>query len=482
MLAGVWAFLLDLTNREVLRWIGGGLVALAGGIWTVFKFLAGKRETGNSSKESGNSSKTKMVLAHHGGIAAGGNVTLGALTQNYGLDSEAVEQRLLKPVQEAVAAIRIELAAVRGIDPATLLPLFEHLGHRDLPLEEIRQRAEEAIAQMIALSKRRVEPSNDGADIDVVIGAARQKLAKLDTDGARSLLHAKIVEEEQTYRRRLDSLLTEQATIELMSFDYDSAQTTLKQLVQVEPDSLFGWLSLGDVFNKLGLLHDAQNTYQSAVEAAERLQDERDLAIALLKSGETRRARGDLDAAKKYYQQALYIIHDRAMRMDDPIRQHDLSVCLDKMGDLQAAQGDYEGALKSYTESLAIGNRLRKFQPENVQWQHDLVVSYDRFGCLQEAQGDSKGAAEHYDKALVIARHLSRSAQKNVQWSAELAFLLRQIGGLQEAEGDASGALKRYREALSILHDLSESQPKNVEWQHDKLALLEHIAELEQAE
>ena len=35
----LWAFLSDPANREVLGWIGGGLVVVCGGLWTVFTFF-----------------------------------------------------------------------------------------------------------------------------------------------------------------------------------------------------------------------------------------------------------------------------------------------------------------------------------------------------------------------------------------------------------------------------------------------------------
>jgi hypothetical protein len=38
-MAAIWAFLSDPANREVLSWIGGGLVVVCGGLWTVVTFF-----------------------------------------------------------------------------------------------------------------------------------------------------------------------------------------------------------------------------------------------------------------------------------------------------------------------------------------------------------------------------------------------------------------------------------------------------------
>ena len=39
MLEQLWQWLSDPANREVLSWLGGGLVGVVGGGWTVFKFF-----------------------------------------------------------------------------------------------------------------------------------------------------------------------------------------------------------------------------------------------------------------------------------------------------------------------------------------------------------------------------------------------------------------------------------------------------------
>jgi hypothetical protein len=59
-----WQFLID--NRETLSWLGGGVVVVAGGIWTVTKFFL-RRE------------KPKSVTAT-GGVAAGRDIRGSPIT------------------------------------------------------------------------------------------------------------------------------------------------------------------------------------------------------------------------------------------------------------------------------------------------------------------------------------------------------------------------------------------------------------------
>ena len=60
------------------------------------------------------------------------------------------------------------------------------------------ERLHQFVAAARAHGAERVQPSNEGADIDAVIGAARDKLSRLDAAGARGVLQAKIDEEADT--------------------------------------------------------------------------------------------------------------------------------------------------------------------------------------------------------------------------------------------------------------------------------------------
>jgi hypothetical protein len=60
----IWQFVAD--NRDMLSWLGGGVVVVAGGIWTVTKFFL-KRE------------KPKSVSAV-GGVAAGRDIRGSPIT------------------------------------------------------------------------------------------------------------------------------------------------------------------------------------------------------------------------------------------------------------------------------------------------------------------------------------------------------------------------------------------------------------------
>jgi hypothetical protein len=72
---GLWGFLRDKRNQQVLSWLGGGLVVVATGLWVAFVYFfpPGKSPEAKSPEPA-------SVQADHGGVAIGGNVTGATIT------------------------------------------------------------------------------------------------------------------------------------------------------------------------------------------------------------------------------------------------------------------------------------------------------------------------------------------------------------------------------------------------------------------
>jgi hypothetical protein len=72
---GLWGFLRDKSNQQVLSWLGGGLVVVATGLWVAFVYFF---PPGKSPEAK--SPEPVSVQADHGGVAIGGNVTGATIT------------------------------------------------------------------------------------------------------------------------------------------------------------------------------------------------------------------------------------------------------------------------------------------------------------------------------------------------------------------------------------------------------------------
>lgn len=74
----IWGFLTQPENREVLSWLGGGLVVLSGGAWAALKFFVGGGGSGGggggTGGKAGEPARAARVSAVRGGIAGGRDV------------------------------------------------------------------------------------------------------------------------------------------------------------------------------------------------------------------------------------------------------------------------------------------------------------------------------------------------------------------------------------------------------------------------
>ena len=84
---GLWGFLRDKRNQEVLSWLGGGLVVVATGLWVAFVYFfpAGKSPEVKSPEPVN-------VQADHGGVAIGGNVTGATITTGGTTNSDSASR------------------------------------------------------------------------------------------------------------------------------------------------------------------------------------------------------------------------------------------------------------------------------------------------------------------------------------------------------------------------------------------------------
>jgi len=69
----ILAFLKDPGNRDVLTWLGGGIVVVGGGLWAVVKFFAGKKARDDHAGVSITASGDRSVAS-----GRDSNVSLGA--------------------------------------------------------------------------------------------------------------------------------------------------------------------------------------------------------------------------------------------------------------------------------------------------------------------------------------------------------------------------------------------------------------------
>jgi TIR domain len=74
----LWAFLGQRKNREILAWIGGGVVVVAAGLWAIFVYVFPPNKDASAMN----------AQANCGGVAIGGNVSGSTITAGSTTNSE----------------------------------------------------------------------------------------------------------------------------------------------------------------------------------------------------------------------------------------------------------------------------------------------------------------------------------------------------------------------------------------------------------
>ena len=261
------------------------------------------------------------------------------------------------------------VARTQHVSITDLQPVLDALGAEEVSLAEIPQRLMEFIAAARARADEEVVESNEGADIDAAIAAARAKLGKLDAAGAQTVLRAKIAEVEEIHRQRLIPLLEEKAAVEQLSYDHAAAKATLSQIVALDPDRVWIWIELGRLGETTGSLAEARTAFNAALAAARRTGSDRDESVAL-----------------------------------------------NELGDVLVAQGNLAEALTSFRDGLAIRDRLAKADPGNAGRQIDLVVSHWK---LAEHGDDAAGRFGYIVAVLQKLKDENRLTAAQAAWLPE---------------------------------------------------------------
>ncbi|MDM0053751.1 tetratricopeptide repeat protein [Variovorax sp. J22R115] len=243
----------------------------------------------------------------------------------------------------------------------------------------------------------------------------------------------------------------------------------------------------GDTLLALGQLDAARKAYEQALLIRERLTKadasdarwQRDLSVSYSKLGDVAAATGQLDAARKAYEQARGTAERLAKA--DPSNtewQRVLSVSNSKLGDVAVATGQLDAARKAYEHVLATIERLAKADPSSTEWQRDLSVSYERLCDVEVASGRLDAARKACEQALAIAEQLAKADASNTQWQSDLSISYDKLGGVEVAAGRLDAARKVYEQALATRELLAKTDPSNTEWQRDLLISYNNLGDV----
>jgi tetratricopeptide (TPR) repeat protein len=190
---------------------------------------------------------------------------------------------------------------------------------------------------------------------------------------------------------------------------------------------------LGQILQAKGDLDGALKYTEQALKIDERVYglDHPNVAIDANNIGQILQAKGDLDGALKYT--------ERALKIDERVFGHPNGALLaNNIGQIMKAKGDLDGALKYTERALKIDEKVFGLNHPKV------AIDANNIGQILQAKGDLDGALKYTDQALKIDEKIYGLDHPNV------ALLANNIGQIMQAKGDLDGALKYTERALKI--------------------------------
>ena len=121
-------------------------------------------------------------------------------------------------------------------------------------------------------------------------------------DAARAALNdgrerARALREEAS--RTEAAFLADEARVDQLQLNYDAACAKLAEAARLDPDNVWLWIDLGDLWVTRGSLAEAAKAFSAARDAATRSGDDRDLSVTYERIGDVQVAQGDLAGALK---------------------------------------------------------------------------------------------------------------------------------------------------------------------------------------
>ncbi len=289
-------FLRDEGNRALLGWIGGGVAAMAAGIWAVFKFYADRSKPSPPPSQS-------IQVQNGNVIGSGPNATFNAPI-NVNLDAKEV----VAPINERLDKLAAQVARDKGVEIPPLLAVLAKLGQAGVKDEEIPKRLDAAADELIKLRAEVAQFQHGPPELAAIAKEAQSLIDKGDLDGARQALtrgrEAARAERSDASRNEANFLALD-ARVDDLQLAYKSAAEKYAEAAQLvapfDPRQQWGYVlgqagelyKQGDEFGDNAALAEAIDLYRRDLALAPRPElpldwamTQRNLGTALWRLGE----------------------------------------------------------------------------------------------------------------------------------------------------------------------------------------------------
>lgn len=251
----------------------------------------------------------------------------------------------------------------------------------------------------------------------------------------------------------------------------------LNLTLQTQPDSQIKAIalrSLGNTLRMIGNLDESQHNLEQSLAIAQRLPSPQDIGAAFLGLGNTARAKGEIQSALNYYQQASEVdnillttkikaqLNELSLFVDSPQLSIDSVFLQDiqaEIAQLPPSQNAINARINlarslmklgnpenSYSQIIADQLKVALQQAQDIQDSRSQSYALGQLGELYEQTGQYDDAQKLTEQALILSQSIDAS---------DIAYSLQwQLGRLLKIQGNRDGAIAAYTSAVNTLQSL----------------------------
>ena len=417
-------------NRDLISWLGGGVVVAAGGIWAVVTFFVS-----HDDKRSGPSTTT--VINQSGpGIASGRDTVVNAPI-NLGLDEKKTGQQIAeaqKPLEDKLEKLAAQVARDKGVEIAPLRAILLKIGEAGVRDEDIAKRLDEKADELVKLREEVARLRRGPAELASFAQQAQVLIDKGDFDGARAALAAgraaaRALREQSTLHEV--EFLAQEAKVDHLQLAYRDAAGKYSEAASIiaAVDQRKQWefvlaqanelSSQGDEFGDNAALTDAIDVYGNGLLLAPRAQrpldwamTQNNLGIALQTLGARESGAAKLDKAVVAYREALKERTRERVPLGWAATQNNLANALQALGERESGTAKLDEAVAAYREALK-------------EWTHERVplewaTTQNNLGIALRALGERESGTAKLDEAVIAYREALKERTRErvpLQWA-----------------------------------------------------------------
>src|SRR5919201_238381 len=147
MLRPLWKFIRDGKNREIISWLGGGVVVIVPAIWAAFNYFSPHADNRTAA------APTPSITQSASGIQSGRDTVINAPVA-IGLDEQQVQLRIAaaqKPLTDQFEKLAAQVAREKGVEVAPLRSILVKLGEAGVADQDVAKRLDEKANELIKL-------------------------------------------------------------------------------------------------------------------------------------------------------------------------------------------------------------------------------------------------------------------------------------------------------------------------------------------